>query len=171
MFNGKRSEYSKFVASYVKKGSEIDPEEIYGKNSLLGSERFLRMVFKKMKTAGKTADAREQPDARDAGLVNADDILEILSVKMRITEDELWGRQRGNVYRKLLIYGLRRHTANSLREIGRIVKMDYSAVSALARRFEEEMKTDKTSRRLAERLAREVIKRRVKERWDFPANI
>jgi len=62
---------------------------------------------------------------------------------------------------RLRILGLRRQTGNSLKEIGEIVKMDYSAVSALARRFEKEMKTDKTSRRLAERLAREVMKHRV----------
>jgi hypothetical protein len=41
------------------------------------------------------------------------------------------------------------------------MKMDYSAVSAMARSFEKEMKLDKTSRRLAERLAKEVMKRRI----------
>ena len=50
-----------------------------------------------------------------------------------------------------------------LREIGEIMKMDYSAVSGLARRFEKEMKTDKTSRCLAERLAKEVMKRRIRK--------
>jgi putative transposase len=161
MFNGKRSEYRKFVASYVKKGSEIDSAEIYGKNSLLGSESFLRRAFKEVREAGGTVNEREQPDARDMKLVNADDILEILLVDMRIEEEAIWKKKRGNVYRKLLIYGLRRYTANSLKEIGALVKMDYSAVSALARRFEEELKKDKTSRRLVERLAREVMKRRI----------
>jgi hypothetical protein len=78
MFNGNRSEYRKFVASFVKHGIEIGPDEIYGKNSLLGSESFLRMAFKKMKTVGGVLDEREQPDARDASLVNADDILKII---------------------------------------------------------------------------------------------
>lgn len=163
MFNGDRSEYRRFVASYIKKGIEIAPDEIYGKNSFLGSDGFLRMVFKKIKTAGNKPDEREQPDARDMKLVNADDILEIILVDMRIEEEDIWKRKRGNVYRKLLIYGLRRYTANRLKEIGEIMNMEYSAVSALARRFEEEMKTDKTSRRLVERLAKEVMKRRIKE--------
>jgi len=163
MFNGKKSEYRRFVESYVQRGAEIDPEDIYGKNSLLGSEGFLRLAFKKMHIAGGTLNEREQPDARDMGLVNADDIFEIILVDMRIAKDDIWKKQRGNVYRKLLIYGLRRHTANSLKEIGEIMKMDYSAVSALARRFEKEMKTDKTSRRLAERLARAVMTRRIRK--------
>ena len=163
IFNGNRSEYRKFVASYTKRGAEIDPEEIYGKNALLGSMGFLREAFEKMRAAGGALNEREQPDVRDMSLVNADDIFEIMLVEMRIVEEDIWKRQRGNVYRKLLIYGLRRYTANSLKEIGEIVKMDYSAVSALARRFEEEMKTDRTSRRLVERLAKEVMKRRIRK--------
>jgi len=163
MFNDNRSAYRKFVASYTQHGTEIDAEEIYGKNALLGSVGFLRLAFKKMQAAGGTLNEREQPDARDMGLVNADDIFEIILADMRIAEDDIWKKQRGNVYRKLLIYGLRRHTANSLKEIGEIMKMDYSAVSALARRFESEMKTDKTSRRLAEQLGREVMKRRIRK--------
>jgi chromosomal replication initiation ATPase DnaA len=116
-----------------------------------------------MHVAGGRLNEREQPDARDMGLVNADDIFEIILADMRITEDDIWKKQRGNVYRKLLIYSLRRYTANSLKEIGEIMKMDYSAVSALARRFEKDMKTDKTSRRLAERLVKEVMKRRIRK--------
>jgi putative transposase len=162
MFNGNRSEFRRFVASYSKHGTEIDLEEIYGKNALLGSEGFLRMVFKKMKNAGGMINEREQPDVREMSLVNADDIMEIMLVEMRISEDAIWRRQRGNVYRKLLIYGLWHHTANSLKQIGEIMKMDYAAVSAMVRIFEKEMKTDKMCRRLAERLAKDVMKRRIR---------
>jgi putative transposase len=165
MFNGNRSEYRRFVASYTKNGTEIDPEEIYGKNALLGSESFLRLALKKLKNTGGAINEREQPDARDLALVNADDIMEIMLVEMRISEEVLWQRQRGNVYRKLLIYGLWHHTANSLKQIGEIMNMDYSAVSAIVRIFEKEMKTDKACRCLAKQLAKEVMKRRVwKER-------
>jgi putative transposase len=163
MFNGSRSEYRRFVAGYSKHGTEIDPEVIYGKNSLLGSEGFLRMAFKKMKKAGEMIDEREQPDVRDMSLVNADDIIEIMLVEMRIAEDSIWTRRRGNVYRKLLIYGLWQHTANSLKQIGEIMKMDYAAVSAMVRIFKKEMKTDRASRLLTEKLAREVMKRRIRK--------
>jgi len=84
-------------------------------------------------------------------------------VEMRIAEDDIWLRRRGNVYRKLLIYGLWQHTANSLKQIGEIMKMDYAAVSAMVRIFKNELTTDKASRLLAERLAREVMKRRIRK--------
>lgn len=163
MFNGNRSEYRRFVASYTKYGNEIDPEEIYGKNALLGSEGFLRNVFKKIKNNRGKINEREQPDVHDMSLVNADDIMEIMLVEMRIDEDAIWKRQRGNVYRKLLIYGLWHHTANSLKQIGEIMKMDYAAVSAMVRIFKKDMKTDKACRRLVERLAKEVMKRRIRK--------
>ncbi len=163
MFNGNRSEYRRFVAGYPKYGTEIDPEEVYGKNALLGSEGFLRNVFKNMENAGGTIDEREQHDVRDMSLVNADDIMEIMFVEMRIAEDAIWQRQRSNVYRKLLIYGLWQHTANTLKQIGEIMKMDYAAVSAMVRIFKKEMKTDKACRLLAERLAKEVMKRRIRK--------
>jgi len=163
MFNGNRSEYRRFVGRYSKHGTEIDPEEIYGKNALLGSVGFLRNAFKQMNNAGGMIDEREQPDVRNMSLVNADDIMEIMLVEMRIAEDDIWLRRRGNVYRKLLIYGLWQHTANSLKQIGEIMKMDYAAVSAMVRIFKNELTTDKASRLLAERLAREVMKRRIRK--------
>jgi hypothetical protein len=49
------------------------------------------------------------------------------------------------------------HTASSLKQIGEIMKMDYTAVSAMARIFKKEMRTDKACRLLAERLAKEVM--------------
>ncbi len=139
MFNDSRSEYRRFVAGYSKHGTEIDPEVIYGKNALLGSEGFLRRVFKKIKDNGGAIDEREQPDVRDMSLVSADDIMEIMLVEMRIAEDAIWQRRRSNVYRKLLIYGLWQHTANSLKQIGEIMKMDYAAVSAMVRIFKKEI--------------------------------
>jgi hypothetical protein len=96
-------------------------------------------------------------------LVNADGIMEIMLVEMRIAEDDIWLRRRGNFYRKLLIYGLWQHTANSLKQIGEIMKMDYAAVSAMVRIFKNKLTTDKTSQLLAERLAREVMKRRTRK--------
>lgn len=164
MFNGNRSEYRRFVDGYSKHGTEIDPEEIYGKNALLGSEGFLRKVFTKLEKAGGMIDEREQHEIRDMRLVNADDIMEVMFVEMRIDEDMVWQRQRGNFYRKLLIYGLWQHTANSLKQIGEIMKMDYAAVSAMVRIFKKEMKTDKACRLLAERLAKEVMKRRIRKK-------
>jgi len=163
MFNGNRSEYKRFLKGYPEQGMEITSELIYGKNSLLGSEDFLRNVFKKIESYNGGIDDREQPDVRDMSLVNANDIMEILFVEMRIAEDSIWRRRRGNMYRRLLIYGLWQYTANSLKQIGEIMKMDYAAVSAMVRIFKKEITRDKESLKLAEQLAWEVMKRRIRK--------
>jgi hypothetical protein len=41
------------------------------------------------------------------------------------------------------------------------MKIDYSAISVLERNFKNEIKSDKTSRCLAEQLAKEVMKHRI----------
>ena len=49
-------------------------------------------------------------------------------------------KKRGNHNRSLAIYLIKHFTALSLAEIGQLFKMDYSAVSQAAKRFEQESK-------------------------------
>jgi putative transposase len=160
LFSGK-NQYQAFVLSYKNGGEEIEKEEIYGCNSLLGSTKFLREAYARLKASGKKTDKREQADIRGARQVVADDIIEILIVDMKIHEEDLWSRRRGNVYRKLLVYALRRYTAMTLKEIGAIMKMDYAAVSELARSFERSLESERKYRRLAKSFAKEMAKRQL----------
>jgi putative transposase len=160
LFSGK-SAYQAFVMGYENGGSGIEKAEIYGCNSLLGSTRFLREAYTKLEASGNKPDEREQFDVRDARQVAADDIFEALLVDMKIPEEDLWSRRRGNVYRKLLIYALRRYTAMTLKEMGVVMKMDYAAVSELARSFERDLKTERKYQQLAKSLAKEMVKRQL----------
>jgi REP element-mobilizing transposase RayT len=160
MFGG-RKEYKRFVGSFTAAGAGVGAEEIYGKNSLLGSKGFLRQVFAEVKKLGKPISKQEQPDGRSATQIDAEDILEILIAEMRIPEEEIWRRKRNNAYRKLLAYALRRHTGCGLKEIGEVMGMGYSAVSALARRFEREMKEDPRQKKMAALLEKGIRRRRL----------
>ena len=146
---------------YKNGGNGIEKVEIYGCNSLLGSTRFLREAYTKLEASGKKPDEREQFDVRNGRQVGMDDIFEALLVDMKIPEEDLWSRRRGNVYRKLLIYALRRYTAMTLKEIGVVMKMDYAAVSELARSYERALKTELQYQRLAKSLAKEMAKRQL----------
>lgn len=157
----RKSAYQAFVAEYKNGGSGIEKAEIYGSNSLLGSTRFLREAYAKLKAFGKKPDEREQPDVRDARQVGMDEVLEALHVDLKIAEEDLWSRRRGNVHRKLLAYALRRYTVMTLKEIGMFMKMDYAAVSELARSFERDLKTKPKYRQLAKSLSKEMVKRQM----------
>jgi REP element-mobilizing transposase RayT len=160
LFSGKNA-YQAFVQGYKNGGSEIEKSEVYGCNSLLGDMRFLRAVYAKLETSGRKIDEREQTDVRSAKQVVADDIIEVLLVDMRIREEDLWSRRRGNVYRKLLAFVLRRYTALTLKEIGAIMKMDYAAVSELARSFERNLEKEMKYQRLAKHFEKEISKRQL----------
>jgi chromosomal replication initiation ATPase DnaA len=49
-------------------------------------------------------------------------------------------KKRGNFYRSLAIYLIKRFTPLSLSKIGELFEMDYSAVSQAAKRFEQKSK-------------------------------
>ena len=49
----------------------------------------------------------------------------------------IFDKKRGNLNRSLAIYLIKRFTLLSLSEIGKLFKMDYSAVSQAAKRFEQ----------------------------------
>lgn len=160
LFSGKNA-YQALVQGYKNEGSEIEKSEVYGCNSLLGDMRFSRAVNAKLETSGRKIDEREQLDVRSAKRVVAGDIIEVLLVDMRMREEDLWSRRRGNVYRKLLAFALRRYTALTLKEIGAIMKMDYAAVSELARSFERNLGIDRDCQRFVKQFEKEISKRQL----------
>ena len=57
-----------------------------------------------------------------------------------VSRDEIFDRRRGNIYRQMTLYLLKRYTPMSLREIGEMFGMDYAAVSQACRRYEERIR-------------------------------
>ena len=59
---------------------------------------------------------------------------------LNIERRKIFYKKRGNLNRSLAIYLIKHFTALSLAEIGQLFKMDYSAVSQAAKRFEKKVK-------------------------------
>ena len=162
-FSNSPETYRRFVGSFPNDGGQLKREEVYGVNALLGSKRFIRQAYEKVEAGAKIVDDREQWETRSLRKVEVDDVFESLLVDMRIPEEEIWSRRRGNVYRKLLVHGLRKYTENNLKEIGVIMKMDYAAVSTMSRRFAEEIEIKKASRKLWKRLVACLSERQLRK--------
>jgi len=60
-----------------------------------------------------------------------------------ISPEDILVKRKGNIYRTLTLYIIKNYTSSSLKEIGKIFFMDYTAVSQAARRFEEKISKDK----------------------------
>ncbi len=60
-----------------------------------------------------------------------------------ISSEDILVKRKGNIYRALALYIIKNYTPLSLKEIGTIFSMDYTAVSQAARRFDEKILKDK----------------------------
>jgi putative transposase len=63
--------------------------------------------------------------------------------KYQIDKEAILQKKKGNVYRKLSMYLIKKHTDLKLERIGDIYSMDYTAVSQSCSRFQREISGNK----------------------------
>lgn len=100
----------------------------------LGSETFIEKVKEKIEHKGRR---REIPSTRFLSKYDVDTIITKMTQALNIERRMIFYKKRGNFYRSLAIYLIKRFTPLSLSKIGELFKMDYSAVSQTAKRFEQ----------------------------------
>jgi hypothetical protein len=152
-FKGKNA-YGQYVLSFLEDEKGIAQEDVYGKNSFLGSDGFIRQALSGFR-GGKKSDG-EVNDEKELRQVSTDNVLEVMMTILHIDDDDIWSRKKGNVYRKMFIYMLRKHTALSLREIGEMLGMKYRAVSELERYFSNELTEKKAIQKKVARIEKEL---------------
>lgn len=100
----------------------------------LGSETFIEKVKEKIEHKGQK---REIPSTRFLSKYDVDTIITKMTQALNIERRMIFYKKRGNLNRSLAIYLIKRFTPLSLSKIGELFKMDYSAVSQAAKRFEQ----------------------------------
>lgn len=145
-----RKKYERFVLESVNMKNPL--EDLY-KNIVLGDEVFRKRIDEKIKAVGRK---REIPETKFVESCTPDEIISEISKSLKIERDEIFGKQRGNMYRQLALYLIKRYTPMSLIEIGRLFDMDYAAVSQAVKRFENKTKRDKKALRIKEMLIKRL---------------
>ena len=100
----------------------------------LGSATFIEKIKEKIEYQGRK---REIPSTRFPSKYDVDTIILKITQVLHLKRNIIFDKKRGNLYRSLAIYLIKRFTPLSLSEIGKLFKMDYSAVSQAAKRFEQ----------------------------------
>jgi len=100
----------------------------------LGSEPFIEKIKEKIENLGRR---REISSTRSISKYDVDIIITKMIQILNIERKMIFYKKRGNFYRSLAIYLIKRFTPLSLFKIGELFKMDYSAVSQAAKRFEQ----------------------------------
>jgi len=147
--SGTREAYLQFVDNFT--GKTIEIKDIYGHNSVLGSKAFKISVLKKEELA-KSSEIREFSDYKNLLKVDSAIIINTMTGIFSVTKAEIFSKKRGNIYRKIYIYAMKRFSPLKLNEIGEILNMDYSAVSESNRRFREKMKKDESIMNMVKQL-------------------
>ena len=137
-FNGDRDSYSNFVLDWYRNETEMKRSELYGKNSILGSEKFIKNISNMLRKEFRDKIDREMPELKQMKELSSDEIKAVIMEEFKIDEIKIFRKNRGNPYRKLFVYGLKKYSDMSLKRIGLLMKMDYAAVSEMARRFKRE---------------------------------
>ncbi len=114
-----------------------DPVKEAYKGVALGGEGFIESIKERMRSIGRS---REIAATRDAETYTAEEIIQQVMERASVSRDEIFDRRRGNIYRQMTLYLLKRYTPMSLREIGEMFGMDYAAVSQACRRYEERIR-------------------------------
>jgi hypothetical protein len=144
-----RSEYRKFVEDGVDRGVENPFKSVYGQ-VLLGGEKFKERIQDLIK--GQPLGEGIVDRKRLKGIVDADELVRAAGDAFGVKEEDLKMRgSRNNKARNVAIYLAKRYCGLSNQEIGEIFgAIHYSAVSKVSSRLEEEIKKDKSLRRLIE---------------------
>lgn len=135
MFSENREAYKAFVYKQMNKGNEALKKNIRGKNSILGGKKFRDKIIKILKSSNKKNDLREKPDLRHLKRLKTEEIKKIIKKTFQVEENELLLKKKNNNYRKIYLYGLKKYTKLSLKEIGDLSGADYAAVSQMIKRF------------------------------------
>jgi REP element-mobilizing transposase RayT len=117
------------------------PQEEIKYSMALGDESFIKKIEQHISSYGKD---REIQVTNLVFQSTSTKIITLIANTFQINSEELLTKRRGNIYRLLAIYLIKNHTALSLKEVGEIFSMDYTAVSQAAKRFEAKISKDKS---------------------------
>lgn len=146
-----RKRYRRYVKENI--GMKDPLVESY-RGIALGTEGYINKIIDRMKKIGRK---REIVATRLRGTKNAQEIIGLIQNRYGVTKNDIVDRKRGNVYRKISMYLIKKHTDLRLSEIGRIYGMDYAGVSQSCKRFGEELKKDKKLRRIIEEIEKVIL--------------
>lgn len=121
-------------------GEDILPEEMYGRNALIGGDEF--RVKMREQVADRAVDANELPEYRGLRQVTPDAVEKAVCVAFGVKKSDLLKKYERGESRRVYLYLLKRRTALTLAEIGTRLGMSGNAAATAARVFEKRLKGD-----------------------------
>jgi len=126
-----KKKYVKFVINNIDMENPLDNTF---KGVAIGNKLFIDNIKEKIAAVGENREIKETKVLKPYSL---EDIITNVSSCFSVHREEVLSKKRGNIYRQLALYLIKRYTPASLKEAGKIFDMDYAAVSSAAKRFDQ----------------------------------
>jgi len=140
-FSDNTEQAQKMYKQFVLDNREmLSPLKDTFKGIALGSDAFIKKITEKIRSI---VENREIKETKFAATYSLDKIIKTVSDYFNINKSEIFKKKRGNIYRQLTLYLIKRYTDLPLREIGELFNMDYTSVSMMVKRFEKKINTNK----------------------------
>jgi REP element-mobilizing transposase RayT len=156
LYPGGRAGYLKFVRQFARDWRPEHRAALQGPGGILGGREFQRAAVERARKALDGREARELPDLRRLEALDPETLAHRITAAFGVPREALYQRRRGNPWRKLMVYALKKYTDLSLKQVGAIMGMDYAAVSQMAVRFEREAAEQREPGRMMARLKQAV---------------
>lgn len=156
LFPDGKTGYLRFVRQFARDWRPEHRSTLLGSNAILGGRDFQRTALDRARRALRGREERELPDLKHLDAWDAEALIERITAVFGVARESLFQRRRGNPWRKLTIFALKKYTDLSLKAVGAIMGMDYAAVSQMAVRFEREAAEQKEPGRMLARLEKAV---------------
>jgi REP element-mobilizing transposase RayT len=121
-------------------GEDILPEEMYGRNALIGGDDFRAKMREQV--AERSLDANELPEYRGLRQVTPDAVEKAVCVAFGVERKDIAQKYQRGEARHIYLYLLKRRTAMTLTAIGKLLGMSGNAVATAVRLFEKRLKND-----------------------------
>ena len=138
--NQSRVKYKRYILENLT--MDFPAKDIY-RGIALGKESFIKRIESKIMSVG---EKREIQTTKYFNSYSPDEIIQKVSQAFNLTRGEVLKRQRGNLFRQITLYLVKRYSSLPLKEIGKIFNMDYTAVSQATIRFEDKIRKDNKKR-------------------------
>jgi REP element-mobilizing transposase RayT/predicted DNA-binding protein YlxM (UPF0122 family) len=131
-----RDDYRRHILEHSDMKNPLDDAQ---SGIAVGSAQFLERIKGKIRSIGEKREISESK-IRDAP--DAEKFIEAMITTFQIDREDILRKRRGNYFRQLALYLIKHNTDLSLREIGEMFCVDYTAVSMAVKRFEERLRKD-----------------------------
>ncbi len=150
------SNYHKTLMNWNTRNKKIPKENIYGIHGILGAEKFIMEQKTRIRTSPAKLNMEEMPDGKAITALRVFELEAIISKIFHINKEKIYEHNRKNIYKQVMMYGLKKYSAMDLNEIGRLMGIKPQSVSISVTRLLSKCSKDRVLSNLVKKVDKNI---------------